>query len=187
MTSPDEPQTPLTDEHLSHLNLLDGNKVVIPIETVALLRQLELELIGSRRIIDEMGVELREAQEACIKSAAYNNFVKGGDIPNTIEAARIALVQRCETAEKELRKAQVERDLAIAHDRQPYPTAAAYEAVCVALRKTQEDAARYRWLRSQDWDTSQLFVVKQPTEIRLGTDCPSRDRLDAAIDAAIKP
>lgn len=30
-----------------------------------------------------------------------------------------------------------ERDLAIAHDRQPYPTAQAYEKVCGALRKTK--------------------------------------------------
>lgn len=31
-----------------------------------------------------------------------------------------------------MRSVEKERDLAIAHDRQPYPTAAAYEAVCLA-------------------------------------------------------
>lgn len=53
------------------------------------------------------------------------------------------------------------------------------------LAEVEKDAERYRWLRSQDWDTSPLFVVKQPTEVSLGTDCPSRERLDAAIDEAI--
>ena len=43
-----------------------------------------------------------------------------------------------------------ERDLAVAHDRQPYPTAAAYEAVCAALheREAERDtlAERVAWL-----------------------------------------
>src|SRR5437879_5429399 len=50
--------------------------------------------------------ELRAAEEACIKSAADKTFIRGGDIPNTIEAARIVLLQRCETAERELTQAQ---------------------------------------------------------------------------------
>ena len=33
-----------------------------------------------------------------------------------------------------------ERDLAVAHDRQPYPTAHAYEAACRALEKHRQDA-----------------------------------------------
>jgi len=39
-----------------------------------------------------------------------------------------------------------ERDLAIAHDRQPYPTAWAYEQACVALERHREraDAAEAR-------------------------------------------
>ncbi|CAN7321763.1 hypothetical protein LJR084_001854 [Variovorax sp. LjRoot84] len=47
------------------------------------------------------------------------------------------------------------------------------------------DAARYRWLRSQYWNSSSLFVVAgSKSQVRLGTDCPNHDRLDAAIDAA---
>lgn len=42
----------------------------------------------------------------------------------------LALLDRIEAAEKE-------RDLAIAHDRQPYPTAYAYEKACEALRETK--------------------------------------------------
>jgi len=36
-----------------------------------------------------------------------------------------------------VRQAEAERDLAIAHDRQPYPTADAYERVCAALHKAE--------------------------------------------------
>jgi hypothetical protein len=44
----------------------------------------------------------------------------------------------------ELEAARHERDLAIAHDRQPYPTAAAYEATCRALEAAhgERDEAR---------------------------------------------
>jgi hypothetical protein len=49
-----------------------------------------------------------------------------------------------------------------------------------------EDAARYRWLRRQDWDSGALAVVADPkAAVKLGHDCPSRERLDDAIDAAM--
>lgn len=47
-------------------------------------------------------------------------------------------------------------------------------------------AERYRWLRERNWNESALFVVQgHHSLVRLGTDCPSGERLDAAIDAAI--
>lgn len=58
-----------------------------------------------------------------------------------------------------------------------------HQAACEAL---QRDAERYRWLRLQDWDTCQLAVVANPKEaIKLGHDAPSRERLDAMIDAPL--
>lgn len=53
-----------------------------------------------------------------------------------------------------------------------------------------KDAARYRWLREQDWFSSPLCVLRDPKKALtsgkgLGADCPSRERLDAAIDAAL--
>jgi hypothetical protein len=88
-----ESETPETDAHLSHLNLPDGNKVGIPIETVALLKSLErrlslaqAEIKGYMRVVDELRRDLQ---------------------------------------------------LAIAHDRQPYPTAAAYETLCESHRKAK--------------------------------------------------
>src|SRR5688572_28460694 len=41
-----------------------------------------------------------------------------------------------------LAEVEAERDAAIAHDRQPYPTADAYEAACHALHKHRAIAAR---------------------------------------------
>ncbi|HVM91356.1 MAG TPA: hypothetical protein VMT67_01020 [Terriglobales bacterium] len=47
------------------------------------------------------------------------------------------------------------------------------------------DAERYRWLRQQHWNEADMFVVAgSKSQVYLGTDCPSCDRLDAAIDAA---
>jgi len=49
------------------------------------------------------------------------------------------------------------------------------------------DSERYRWLRVQSWFCSPLAVVTKPIEaIKLGYDCPSRDRLDALIDASMR-
>lgn len=45
---------------------------------------------------------------------------------------------------------------------------------------------RYRWLRERQWNTASLFVIAGgKSAVRLGTDCPFRDRLDAMIDAEI--
>lgn len=53
-----------------------------------------------------------------------------------------------------------------------------------AMRK---DAARYRWLRSQNWNDGLLAVVVNPkAAVRLGHDCPSLYRLDEAIDEAME-
>ncbi len=53
------------------------------------------------------------------------------------------------------------------------------------LQAALVDADRYRWLRRQHWEKSNLFVIAGgKSRISLGVDCPSLDRLDAAIDAA---
>jgi hypothetical protein len=54
------------------------------------------------------------------------------------------------------------------------------------IAELEKDAKRYRWLREQNWNDAPLCVVRAPRyAIRLGYDCPSRDRLDVAIDAAL--
>lgn len=56
-----------------------------------------------------------------------------------------------------------------------------------ALERVLKSAERYQWLRTQNWDTGLLAVVADPkAAVKLGRDCPSLDRLDEAIDAAIQ-
>ena len=46
------------------------------------------------------------------------------------------------------------------------------------------DAERYRKLRVMTWDSSPICVVRDPKrQLILGTDCPSHDRLDEALDS----
>jgi hypothetical protein len=53
-----------------------------------------------------------------------------------------------------------------------------------ALTDDARDADRYRRLRAQQWNSSDLFVVAGgKSVVRLGTECPTHDRLDALVDA----
>jgi hypothetical protein len=55
-----------------------------------------------------------------------------------------------------------------------------------ALEAAVKDAERYRWLRIADWWRSPLCTISNPKkQAKLGSDCPSGDRLDAQIDAAM--
>jgi len=55
------------------------------------------------------------------------------------------------------------------------------------LEEAREDEKRYRWLRQQHWSEADLCAVAFPKDaVKLGHDCPSLERLDAAIDAARK-
>lgn len=64
------------------------------------------------------------------------------------------------------------------------PTTSITAAELDALRK---DAERYRWLREQAWNKSELCVVRFPKDaVKLGHVCPSFWRLDSFIDAAIE-
>lgn len=54
------------------------------------------------------------------------------------------------------------------------------------IQRMAKDAERYRWLRTADWWVSPLCVIRDPKQnAKLGSDCPSRDRLDSAIDEAM--
>jgi hypothetical protein len=48
--------------------------------------------------------------------------------------------ERFEMVQARIAAVEKERDLAIAHDRQPYPTADAYDAACAALEKHRKRA-----------------------------------------------
>lgn len=64
--------------------------------------------------------------------------------------------------------------------------AAIIRSLADQVEALQADAERYRFLRIQHWSESEICVVSSPKEaVKLGYDCPSADRLDAAIDAQI--
>lgn len=47
------------------------------------------------------------------------------------------------------------------------------------------DADRYRWLREQHWNEADIAVVCHPKQsVKLGSDCPSGQRLDEIVDSA---
>ena len=55
------------------------------------------------------------------------------------------------------------------------------------VESMKKDAARYRWLRKQNWFDSDIAVVRSPNEsIKIGYDCPSTERLDDYIDNEMK-
>ncbi len=68
------------------------------------------------------------------------------------------------------------------------PSELALERILLSAESTQDerDAVRYRWLRAQNWNDGLLAVVADPkAAVKLGQDCPSLDRLDEQIDAAM--
>lgn len=62
-----------------------------------------------------------------------------------------------------------------------------YEAgVYESTYELTDDAARYRWLRKQKWDTSPIAAVYNPKmNVKLGSYCPCGDLLDEEIDRAM--
>lgn len=59
-------------------------------------------------------------------------------------------------------------------------------ALAAEVDRLRTNAARYEWLRGQFWHKSNLFVVQgDKSNVMLGTRCPSKSSLDAAIDAAM--
>lgn len=63
---------------------------------------------------------------------------------------------------------------------------AAAARLAVERAEFRRNAERYRWLRGQFWNSDHLCCVANPKKsVVLGSDCPSGDRLDEAIDAAM--
>lgn len=59
-------------------------------------------------------------------------------------------------------------------------------ARATADHRDSADAQRYRWLRAQHWNESNIAVVIDPRiSVTLGYDCPSEERLDELIDSSI--
>jgi hypothetical protein len=103
-------------------------------DVVAGLRRMAAEALSQERpaaVVDPAA--RRERYATAIRTAGDTAY---GNRPFN-EAITDAVLAVADAEQAELRR---ERDLAIAHDRQPYPTAWAYEQVCKARTKHQERA-----------------------------------------------
>lgn len=81
-----------------------------------------------------------------------------------------AVIAVVDAEHAELRR---ERDLAIAHDRQPYPTAWAYEQACKALRRKTEAIERVRAVHqpADDWSWKAMGCSHDGTHTALCRGC----------------
>jgi len=60
------------------------------------------------------------------------------------------------------------------------------DALLAEVEALRKDAERYRWFRMADWWRSPICAIRNPkVQAKLGSDCPSGDRLDEQIDAAM--
>jgi hypothetical protein len=126
------------------------------------------------------------AEEARIRKAqwdAQEDRISEFSKANTSQKHRIRELE-AEVAAKDERIEEVEREreLAIAHDRQPYPTAEAYEKVCTARTKWQDRAEKAEAQRDQA--VSDLVELK---ERLLDVDGPIllllREEIGASVEA----
>jgi hypothetical protein len=98
-------------------------------------------------VTDQTATDRRERYAAAIRKAGDTAY---GNRP-FYEAITAAVIDVADAEQAELRR---ERDLAIAHDRQPYPTAWAYEQACKAREKHRERA-----------DAAEALVAAQRADI----------------------
>ena len=84
---------------------------------------------------------------------AYKEIIRGLQAENEqlqkdLEAEKFRIDgkdrQALNSANAEVKALKVERDLAIAHDRQPYPTAYAYEMACKTLEELKAENKRLK-------------------------------------------
>jgi len=159
-----------------------------------------------------MAQETAEQPEAVKEAKRLLALIASGPFPH---AARWELTHAAEqlvrdlldllaSQDRALEEAQRERDLAIAHDRQPYPTAWAYEQVCKArdkhqARAEQAEAARERLREAlmelhmecldeghNDSGDPSAFCGRRGMGIRCGI-CMSLDNAKAALATPVRP
>lgn len=89
---------------------------------------------------------LESERDAAIQQfAAHAQRIKELEITKDYQVRPTeAIIHRNAFLEQRIKELEEERDLAIAHDRQPYPTADAYEKVCVALTKHKALLDQYK-------------------------------------------
>lgn len=105
-----------------------------------------------------------DVEAAFTDIARYVAYVeKRNSVPFGVTVAVRNILQPLATIRTALSQAYRERDLAIAHDRQPYPTAWAYEQVCKALHSKEDALSQANTAREKADDS--LEAIKQLIEV----------------------
>lgn len=123
------------------------------------------------RAIEALHADLVASRAAEIESLFTYHATLRGNLPIDLDNA-LAEIDRLRTENAKLR-AQIGR----------YSDMLTLFAENERLRA---DAERYRWLRRQHWDEGGLCVVENGRKLPLGIQCASFERLDDAIDAALR-
>lgn len=115
-----------------------NDEALAEIESLVSTRADGLLLVSAQR--DALCQTVRALREQLttteeLKRGYYDEAAKGWEKFREAERENTAL-------REQLARAIHERDLAVAHDRQPYPTAEAYEKVCAALNEHKERLAQ---------------------------------------------
>jgi len=110
--------------------------------------------------------------------------------PTTDPAHDIDWQKVAERHEDTIEALSAERDEAIAHDRQPYPTAHAYEAACDALAEQRVRVEKAEQERDEAVESTRYAMRSSDTYRKAWEEClamTARDHLDAAWEAAYVP
>ena len=175
ITSEDGPNQAEIDAVTSFL------QVATPAAVLALIAENQ-RLTGC---IVQRRAQAEQYDQALIKMAAERDQLKAE--VERLKAENQSEVGACLLSVAENKKLQAENE-ALRGLYQMHKATETREMRCLkteneALRK---DAERYRWLRGQHWNESEMAVVCRPKKaVRLGFDCPSEGRLDYAIDVAM--
>lgn len=95
----------------------------------------------------------------------------------------LMMIEKLRSAEEEIKKERASRLLA---DDTLLKCQNNAIALMYEVKELKKDAERYRWLRAQNWDEANLFVVAGGKDsLQLGYYSPSLNLLDDEIDAAI--
>jgi len=165
----------------------DHYVVASPAEMVALLRDL-LGVDVRTKDCDSYGVAVCELQEQI--DGLVNTIHAQQAERDALLAELDALILQIDTlTERYSNRLEVIREITAALPGAYYmdPPDGGDVSIPEQVRRMAKDAERYRWLRMADWWNSPLCVIRDPKQqAKPGTDCPSRDRLDEAIDAALQ-
>jgi hypothetical protein len=156
--------------------LPDGNKVGIPIETVALLKKLErqarlaqTEIKGHMKVEDELKARIIELEREMKLVPTVEAGILCPDAAEVECIARQLATNGFKGFADEVRKLWVEFDQAQAR-----------------IAELEKDAARYRWLREHQKPYLGYTPGVQLALQHLWNSGYYLDKLDAAIDAALK-